>query len=534
MPRFNTISAVLDNPVFRREMTARWRHPAAFILVAVYGLAIALAVAWQVYEIPANNELPPQLGHEIWSSLTITQVLGWVLLGPSLTAASLAGEREGGHLEALMLSPLSVRDIVYGKFYGALSLALLLLLVPLPAVALCFLLGGLSPAEFLFGFLIELAVALLGLGFGMNASASCRHTAHAIPRALGTALLGHGMMLVAQVFICCLPGLISPFLSLLWLQEMRHGLGPLQIAQCFGCLVVQIAVTRRQLNGAMQTIVRPLPEAMRPAIPLEQELPYTAVPGTLANSFANTAPTPARRVPALANPRWLSFANPVLQREARSRLRFVIGDDRALNDMALGCSTLGYFIYIVPITLIAWFDPRRREEMWWLVAYPWLFCMIAMAVLTSAGVLTRERESGHWPLLWLTPLRRGEILGGKIGGVFLGAAYWSLWLLPFWLPCFFGVPFITLAATFAVAFSATWLAANIGLFWSAVFHKTALALNWSIVCLLIWCFTLPPWQAWVRVPYWPAAWRMAVIYLIVGELLYLLTHRILYDAPRER
>ena len=510
-----------DNPVFRREMLTRWRHPAAFVLVVAYALVIAVAVGWQIYDTPATEELEATLGHDIWATLTITQTIGWLLLGPALTAGALAGEREKGHLDALLLSPLSTSQIVNGKMLGALSLTVLLLLVPLPAIALCFLLGGVSPGEFMASLVLHFSTALFGMSLGMVASAHSRNSGQAIVQALFRRFIAQATMLV----FCCVP--ISPLIALAYL------LGASQDAPywlCFIFLLVHVSLSRIQLRNAAQALSQPLPEARHSPM-LETATPL-AVLNTLPVTMADSVTQTARRAP-LRNAAWLHFENPVLQREAQARLRFKWSSNAGINDVVLGSAVLVFTGYVAPLTLMAWFEPQRCRDLWWLIAYPWLICAIIAAALTSAGTFTREREGGHWPLLWLTPLRHGEIIGGKLGGVLMGIAYWSLCLLPFWIPCFFRLPFSVTVSTFCLIMGAVWLAANIGLCFSALCKKSGTALNWTIISLVVWLLVHPPWQEWQTISLFSALTHTFVL-LWLGELLYVATHRILHHAPYER
>ena len=134
------------------------------------------------------------------------------------------------------------------------------------------------------------------------------------------------------------------------------------------------------------------------------------------------------------------------------------------------------------------------------------------------------------PVLWREMRARWR---HPIAFVLVGCGYWSLYLLPGLLPCLFGgVSPETALATVIMIFSQAWLCANIGLFWSAVLHKSATATNWTIISVFLTLFFAPFYVAWHASPLAALGWALAP--LIGGELLYLATHRILRDAPRER
>jgi ABC-type transport system involved in cytochrome c biogenesis permease component len=505
------------NPVFQREMLTRWRHPTSFILVVAYALVIAAGVGWQLFDAP-RGQSEAELGHSIWQTLVITQTIGWMVLGPVLTAGSIAGEREKGHLEALILSPLTSREIVTGKMLGALSLVVLLLLVPLPAIALCFLLGGVSPLEFIASFVLNFSTALSGLGFGLVASAQSRDTGQGVSKALWRALGAYLLM----VLPCCFP-FFNPLVAILTMISSKGTESEWLLISSFIFLLVHGFIAHGQLTRAFNEVSKPVDVSLvgsapeRPhweSIPIQEQI-------ALPHGAKSRAPL------------WLRFNNPVLQREARRYLAFKWSNHSGTNDMALGCATLVFAGYVVPLSLVAWFDPAKCKSIWWMIAYPWLLCACVAAALSAAGTFTREREGGHWASLWLTPLRHGEIIGGKLSGVLFGIGFYSLWLLPFWIPCILVLPFSLTATTFLSALGAIWLAANIGLFFSALFRKTGTALNWTILTLLVWWMAQPPWKDWQSTAL-SAAFGHALLLISLGELLYLGTHRILHRAPYER
>ena len=109
---------------------------------------------------------------------------GWLILAPLLTAGAIAGERERGLLENLLLSPLTTRQIMHGKWLSGLALATLLLIVPLPVAAICFQLGGLAPLEFLGASLFQATTAMLGATVGLWSSARAARLNEALPKAL--------------------------------------------------------------------------------------------------------------------------------------------------------------------------------------------------------------------------------------------------------------------------------------------------------------------------------------------------------------
>src|SRR4028119_632660 len=140
----------IPNAILVRELRARWRGGRSMILVLAYASLLALATGLMYASSSINasangsvslNSQMAAVGHSLFLLLSALQIGGWLLLGPSLTATTIAGEREHGLLEGLQLTPLTAGRICFGKLLSASLLVLLLLVAPLPITAICFLLG---------------------------------------------------------------------------------------------------------------------------------------------------------------------------------------------------------------------------------------------------------------------------------------------------------------------------------------------------------------------------------------------------------
>src|SRR5215216_6091728 len=169
MRRFARLTAWIrslfePNPVFRREMRARWRRMAAFLTLFFYAAPLALAMTLLyadkagrsvqeeepvvissnrvisrkffavVVQAPGSSAptagasalqgmtvdtFGPQLstiGRQLFESLILLQVVAWLLIAPATAAPMLAAERERGLLEALQLANLPARRVVLGKY----------------------------------------------------------------------------------------------------------------------------------------------------------------------------------------------------------------------------------------------------------------------------------------------------------------------------------------------------------------------------------------------------------------------------------
>src|SRR5690606_38020859 len=110
------------NPIIVREYRARWRGWSAFALLFGYVVVLALAFMWRYAEAAGQSSRPGTplvrmevLGAQLFLTLIWMQSFAWALIGPAITATSIAAEREAGMLGAVQLSPLSPLKIVFGK-----------------------------------------------------------------------------------------------------------------------------------------------------------------------------------------------------------------------------------------------------------------------------------------------------------------------------------------------------------------------------------------------------------------------------------
>jgi hypothetical protein len=110
-----------------------------------------------------------QAGRIIFGAVLGIQALLVVFIGPSFTAGAITGEKERQTYGLLRTTLLSASAFVTGKLVSALSYVLLLILAAVPLQSIAFLLGGVSPLEFVVGgaLLLVSAVtfALVGLFF---------------------------------------------------------------------------------------------------------------------------------------------------------------------------------------------------------------------------------------------------------------------------------------------------------------------------------------------------------------------------------
>ncbi|MBW3635831.1 MAG: ABC transporter permease, partial [Armatimonadetes bacterium] len=426
----------MTNPILDREIRTRWRDGRAFILVLVVTAGLALLFAG-IYGENASDVAQSGssaqwsiLGHSLFSTLAWVQTLSWLLISPALTSSVIATERERGWFDSLLLSPLLPRQIVAGKWLGALAYAATLYAITLPFSALTFLLGGVSPLEWWLVLALHGLCACCGASIGLAASAWSFRASAALRSAyglivvwlmgsLGGALVaGETPFLVGAIFTRFF---LSPTPFGMWLGRTNPVLRALEITSASPtqywpfCFAVLGAATLFFLAIAVYCARQPLAEA--PFIQRKKK-PSAKTPSTHA------------KIPLVTR---LRFANPVLDREVRAKFVMRTPPLGVIVAEAILGVLVAYFY--VRTFLWALFEPQYRPIIWWGLVFTGLIVTMMACATMGANALSRERERGTWDGVRLSLLGPAEIMRGKVWSSLLTCALFSLAIWPLLLPC---------------------------------------------------------------------------------------------------
>ncbi|MBV9865583.1 MAG: ABC transporter permease subunit [Abitibacteriaceae bacterium] len=494
------------NPILTRDMRARWRGWRAFGLVFVYATLLALLMWWQYKNLFASptfaNDTDPRqrmafMGNSLFRGLTTIQIFGWMLLAPALTATSIAGEREQGLLESLQLSSLSPWRILMGKLLSVVAFLVLMLLIPLPITAVCFMLGGVSPGEFALALGLQIVTALTCSLLGLAASAWSQRANVALGKSfiytliwsVGTIVVADNLggpigllKLTSPLFLAQQmselygtviqlsgPGssLISGPGSVTTVIQTTGGFallnnsilsyGPITIASrsfplslsssiinstgavwrtpwaiCIGfqaalsllLLLLAVRGIRKSLDAQYWIERKSWIEKLKRYIP--QPDPNAEVPQDSTQRLKQkTRQALWWEFPAIS---WLRFANPILQREVRNKLRLRWAEWKGgLIRLCLACGFLYYYINWLATAI---FFVQLRARIAWQMAYFTLGAIVITSAVLGASAITREREAGTWEGLGLSLLSPRKILTGKLISLLFSCLLYSL---PLWL-----------------------------------------------------------------------------------------------------
>src|SRR5687768_1829131 len=138
-------------PIFGKELraTARRRRNYAMRVLYLGALLLTLLVAWsstsnRVYtnSVSAQAQAQAQMGGVFFAFFCIFSAVAMAAIGPVLTSTAISAERLGKTLHVLLMTPITTWQIISGKLFSRLLVAITLIGLSLPVLALVRLLGG--------------------------------------------------------------------------------------------------------------------------------------------------------------------------------------------------------------------------------------------------------------------------------------------------------------------------------------------------------------------------------------------------------
>ena len=167
--------------VFRRELTAYFQTPLAYVFLAVFAFA-APAFAFHVGRFFDTNraDLAPLFDYLPWLL---------VVLMPALAMRAWAEERDRGTLEFLMALPIPLWAMAAGKFLAAWSVAALAIVLTFPMWIAVNYLGAPDNAAIATAYLGTLLLAGAYLAVGQALSATTANQVVAVVLGAGAAFL---------------------------------------------------------------------------------------------------------------------------------------------------------------------------------------------------------------------------------------------------------------------------------------------------------------------------------------------------------
>lgn len=403
------------NAIFTKELRCSARRKRTYALRSVYVLLLLLAMLvmwlearrWGGGGIVERQLEQQMMGRAFFGLFAVFSCLAMAAITPILTSASISGERMGKTLTVLFMTPISSWQIVSGKLLSRMWIALTLLGLSLPVLALVRLLGGVEIEEMAAVLCLSLATALLGAAAGLWFSSF-------INRTWAVILLSYALLGLWWIFLPFLLGISvgrgsderAVVAMLGWINPMvciglMVGQAPWP-APWIECCAVHVGVSAALLWWSARA-VRRSDTAMSISAPT---LRGSAAPPRRGASDGGAGES----VPADESLRLkLLGDNPVFWRE---RCAAVLGKRWGVMLMLVALVLIGV-TYLLVLDRRAHFDPDAHAG--YAIVFHSLL-LLAACVLSATAVAT-EKESDTWTLLNLTPLTGRQIVYGKLWGI---------------------------------------------------------------------------------------------------------------------
>lgn len=252
----NVVMAVfgpLAGPECRRALAHGWLIVVRTLVAAVPATVVLFIIwAWWL-SVQMNPTFLPRseefrIGLAIASDLLLTIA---IVMAPAVLAGSLAGERERGVLQHLLVTAASPREIVMGRLAGKLSQVGMVLFAAVPPVMILAGWNGLDPPRALTLLLMLAAVVVGGGGLAVGASVLARRGRDAL---LGVYLVILALLLTPMVErlgwwsgTAGWQDSASPYISLsrlIWEGEIGPALATSGCWLCLGLMGIALASWR--------------------------------------------------------------------------------------------------------------------------------------------------------------------------------------------------------------------------------------------------------------------------------------------------
>jgi ABC-type transport system involved in multi-copper enzyme maturation permease subunit len=416
-------------PIFGKELRATARRRRSYVLRVAYlgALLLSLLVAWtgtsnRVYgtSIAAQAQAQAQLGQMFFGFFCVFSATAMAVIGPVLTATAISGERLGKTLHVLLMTPITTWQIISGKLFSRLLVALTLIGLSLPALALVRLLGGVELMQMVGIVCLCVATVLATASIGLFFSTF-------MDRAYAVILLSYGAMLVLYAFV--------PFV-LFFAVELNGGMNrrvyetinwmACAVALAEGafrpgvvdwlpCVLVHLGLAAVLVTVSaliLRRSSRRAGESRGEAPPAPPDIVQWSDTGDGVSVLPQSAiQNPQPRIAAPARPPRDVSDHPVLWRETRRALM-----NKPWHSVVGAAVTV---VLLLAVYLILHGDDLLDEKATQ-AGFAWMFNLVLwlLTCVLSATVIAQEKESDTWTLLLATPLPGRSIVWGKVLGVY--------------------------------------------------------------------------------------------------------------------
>jgi ABC-2 type transport system permease protein len=225
--------------VFSRELSDNWIGGKALYLI----LAFSILLGIETFVLATNFELSLFTPREMVFETLKSAIQVSLLIGLIIGADSISGERERATLEGLLLTPVSRRQIVLGKFLAALSAWPVALLITIPYMLLLSQGNAVFGPAVLWGALLGSLLAPAFTALGVLVSFWCNSNKTSFFVSLGIFLI---FLLLGQVLGPTKTGIVG---------QLLQTLNPISAGFNF---LSSVLVSNQNISAAWTSILAPL------------------------------------------------------------------------------------------------------------------------------------------------------------------------------------------------------------------------------------------------------------------------------------
>jgi ABC-type transport system involved in multi-copper enzyme maturation permease subunit len=396
-------------PIIGRELRAQSQLAFTYNLRVLGAAAVMLACL--LYSL--SHPLVHALGGELFSRLNFTVFVSIWILVPLLCSDCISRERREGTIGLLFLTPLSARDVVLAKGLVHGLRAFSLLLTALPVITIALFLGGVAWSDAALSLMMNFSSLCWALAAGLLASSFSKSWLRAQLLALGfTVCLGAGFLLLngGNIYLFAGGGMWSPggtADSLSW-------------TVLFGFLD---ATNANGWWGRIHSMMPPARHLVWLLIHLRMVIVSILVLFLSIEIAARNLRRYWREEPPSARQVWIEkkLFTPILMVSflrtwmRRKLERNPIGwlEQRSWSGRLV---TWGWFAVMISIYSAAFNNTDVSRSLDILQKFmAWL--LLGIMSVTAAGSFQRERETGVLELLLVSPMSVGQIIGGRLRGL---------------------------------------------------------------------------------------------------------------------
>ncbi len=339
-----------------------------------------------VYESMAHTALSSgrvvMLGRELFYAYALLSLSSILLFGPPIGVRTIAQERENDTLDLLLTAPQRPIGFVLSKVTVSVVTMLTAVFGTLPLLALTFIMGGVSPDEFLLLIFSQISLTLIVVSIGIWAGALCRSTTRSLATAYGTLVL---VLLLISCGFGCLESLLRAA-TRIFSGEPGQASRLLLLLPAVYMLALILFVFIAPVAAYLRREVKPMrPRSWRPIRMKGKDSQLWSLLGVSDHGES---------IPDDTNPIYIA-----------ERQRFLLQVARRYID-APSVLWIGSAMTFLAVAWFRWFPD--------FLLFVSLFLTMVFTPLVGASALTGERERQTWEALRATLLDARRIVSGKL------------------------------------------------------------------------------------------------------------------------